>query len=75
MRLYIFKSGTDSKLHAFAGDIVGSKLPEQFQPWHAIGMVGADKEPPHRLPRTDIEQAINDHGFQLWRRRPKTAQA
>jgi hypothetical protein len=75
MRLYIFKSGVNSKLYAFAGDLSGDKLPEQFRPWHVVGVVAAENDPPHRLPRGDIERAINDHGFQLWRRRPKKKQA
>jgi hypothetical protein len=34
MRIYIFKSDGKRELRAFAGDIAGSKLPEQFRPWH-----------------------------------------
>ena len=75
MRLYIFKSEVNDKLRAFAGDVAGSKLPAQFRPWHVIGVIAADKDPPHQLPRTEIEKAINDHGFQLWRRRLKAKQA
>lgn len=36
MRLYIFKSDAKSELRAFAADLTGSKLPDQFRPWHAI---------------------------------------
>ncbi len=67
MRLYIFKSDAKSELRAFAADLAGSKLPDQFRPWHAIGIVGPGKDPPHRLSRQDIERAIETHGFQLWR--------
>ena len=67
MRLYIFKSDAKSELRAFAADMTGSKLPDQFRPWHAIGIVGPGKDPPHRLSRQDIERAIETHGFQLWR--------
>ena len=67
MRLYIFKSDAKSELRAFAADLTGSKLPDQFRPWHAIGIVGPGKDPPHRLSRRDIERAIETHGFQLWR--------
>jgi hypothetical protein len=56
-----------SSNRAFAGDVAGSKLPDQFRPWHAIGIVGPDNDPPHRLSRKDIERAIDTHGFQLWR--------
>jgi hypothetical protein len=67
MRLYIFKSDAKSELRAFAGDLTGSKLPDQFRPWHAIGIVGPEKAPPHGLSRKDIERAIDTDGFQLWR--------
>jgi hypothetical protein len=75
MRIYIFKSEANNELRAFAGDSAGSKLPNQFRPWHAVGVVAPDKSPPHRLPRDDIEKAINEHGFQLWRMRPKAESA
>jgi hypothetical protein len=71
MRIFIFKSEVDGKLRAFAGDLLGSKLPDQFRPWRAVGAIAPDSEPPHQLPREHIEKAINDHGFQLWRMRPK----
>jgi hypothetical protein len=70
MKLYIFKSGTNSDLQAFAADLTGSKLPEQFRPWHAIGVVAAGNAPPHKLSREKIEEAIDSQGFQLWRIKP-----
>ena len=75
MRIYVFKSGVQAGLRAFSGDLAGSQLPEQFRPWHAVGVVAADKDPPHRLPRAEIEKAINDQGFQLWRRKAKQKSA
>jgi len=75
MRLYIFKSEAQEGLQAFAGDPAGSKLPSRFAPWHAVGVVAADKAPPHQLPRADIERAVEDSGFQLWRRRARAKQA
>ncbi|MGD0026228.1 MAG: hypothetical protein ABSC37_16700 [Xanthobacteraceae bacterium] len=71
MRIYVFKSDASRELRAFAGDIMGSKLPNQFGPWHAMGVVGPDNNPPHNLPRDDIEKAIDDRGYQLWRLKPK----
>lgn len=67
MRLYIFKSDTSAELRAFAADPAGSKLPARFRPWHAVGVVGPEKAPPHNLSRDTIEKAIADAGFQLWR--------
>jgi hypothetical protein len=71
MRIYIFKSEAQSGLRAFAGDIAGSKLPDQFRPWHAVGVIAPDKAPPHALSRPHIEKAIQEHGFQLWRKKAK----
>lgn len=71
MQLYIFKSDAKGELRAFTGDIEGSKLPDQFRPWHAVGVIAPGKAPPHNLPREDIERAIDSQGFQLWRVKPK----
>jgi hypothetical protein len=74
MNIYIFKSEKKSELRAFAGDVQGSKLPGQFRPWHAIGVVSAGKALPHKLPRAAVEDAIAAQGFQLWRFKPKPAE-
>jgi hypothetical protein len=74
MRIYIHKSDAIGGLRAFAGDPEGSKLPDQFRPWHAIGVIRPDKDPPHNLPRDEIEKAIDLHGFQLWRMKSKPQQ-
>jgi hypothetical protein len=67
MRLYVFRSETVNDLLAFAGDEMGSKLPQNHGPWNAIGIVGAEKAPPYKLSRDTIEQSIEAEGFQLWR--------
>ena len=67
MRIFVFKSESNVNLRAFAGDMDGSKLPIQFRPWRAIGTIAPDKDPPYQLPRPQIEEAINQQGFQLWR--------
>ena len=72
MRIYMFKSDAQADLRAFAGDLTGSRLPAQFAPWHITGVIGPDNAPPYRLPRGDIEKAIEGQGFQLWRKRPQT---
>jgi hypothetical protein len=66
MRIFMFKSDFNG-LRAFAGDSGGEKLPSRLGPWHAIGVIRPDKEPPFNLGRDVIEQAINDQGFQLFR--------
>jgi hypothetical protein len=67
MRLIIFKSQSNNELRAFSNDPGGRPLPSQFAPWHAIGVVAADKDPPHKMNRGVIEQAITEKGFQLFR--------
>jgi len=71
MNIYIFKSEAKNELRAFAGDAGGSRLPPQFRPWHAVGVVGAGKALPHKLSRATVEDAIEAHGFQLWRFKAK----
>jgi hypothetical protein len=75
MRIYIFKSDADKELRAFSDDPSGGKLPGRFRPWHAFGVIAAGKDPPHRLPRQEIERGIGDRGFQLWRMLPKVESA
>jgi hypothetical protein len=67
MRIFIFKSDTSPNLRAFSDDQEGEKLPAQFRPWHAVGVVRPDSVPPHNLDRDRIEASINSVGFQLWR--------
>lgn len=67
MKLYIFKSETKNDLRAFSDDSAGGKLPDRFRPWRAIGVVPSGRAPPHNFARAMIEEAIADHGFQLWR--------
>ena len=74
MRFYIFKSETTKELRAFAGDPAGSKLPEHHGPWTVTGVVAADNDPPHKLSRDAIKEAIEVEGFQLWRLRKKKSE-
>jgi hypothetical protein len=73
MRIFIFKSEASPDLRAFGGDLIGSRLPQQFKPWRAVGAIGPNQEPPHNFPRDAIECAIRDNGFQLWRLTKKAA--
>jgi len=67
MRIFIFKSEKSPDLRAFADDQEGNKLPAQFRPWHAIGVVRPETAPPHNLSREVIESSIKNVGYQLWR--------
>ena len=67
MRIFIFKSETNPDLGAFCGDLAGLQLPNKFKPWRAVGAVAPDGNPPYKLSRDVIEEAINTRGFQLFR--------
>jgi hypothetical protein len=73
MHLFMYKSESNPELRAFVTDPAGEQLPSRFGPWHAVGVVRANSEPPHKLDRASIEQSIADQGFQLYRMRPKKA--
>ncbi len=59
MRIYIFNSETRKGLHAFVGDPMGSKLPQNHGPWTVTGVVGPNRSPPHNFSRDAIEEAID----------------
>jgi hypothetical protein len=67
MRIFVFKSEANPDLRAFGGDLAGIKLPSQFKPWRAVGAIAPNQELPYKIVREDIEKAINEHGFQLFR--------
>ena len=75
MRIFIFKSQVNSLLRAFAGEPGGDKLPSQFGPWHAIGVIRADKDPPFNVQRAVIEKAIAGEGYQLFKMKAKAPAA
>jgi hypothetical protein len=67
MRIFVFKSEANPDLRAFGGDLAGIKLPVQFKPWRAVGAIAPNQELPYKIARDDIEKAINERGFQLFR--------
>ena len=67
MNIYIFKSEASRDLRAFSDDQGGQKLPKQFRPWHAVGVVKPGAPPPNKLSREVIEKSIASAGFQLWK--------
>lgn len=75
MRIFIFKSQVNSLLRAFTGEPGGDKLPSQFGPWHAIGVIRADKDPPFNVERAVIEKAIAGAGYQLFKMKAKAPAA
>ena len=71
MHIYVFRSDAQRDLQAFTDDLVGSKLPKQFAPWRTTGAIAPGKAMPHGFAREQIELAINNLGFQIWRMKPK----
>jgi hypothetical protein len=75
MRIFIFKSEASKGLCAFAGDSDVRVLPSNHGPWHAVGVIRPEADPPYKLKRGAIEQAITAKGFQLFRVKKKPAAA
>jgi hypothetical protein len=71
IRIFIFKSETRPDLCAFGGDLAGIELPSQFKPWRAVGAVAPSGDFRYNLSRRDVEAAIKDRGFQLFRYKKK----
>ena len=67
MRIFVFELQTRMGLHAFAGDIAGSRLPARVGPWRLIHGSPPGGSLPHGIPRRPIERAIVADGFQMWR--------
>lgn len=67
MNIFIFKSQANPELRAFSDDQGGQKLPKQFRPWHAVGVIKPDAPPPNKLSRDVIEKSIADTGYQLYK--------
>ena len=67
MRVFTFKSQTRQNLCAFAGDMVGSRLPEKFGPWRLMNTAPRGGALPYDVPRLPVERAITLEGFQLFR--------
>lgn len=74
MRIFIFKSQSGA-LCAFSGDADTRVLPTHHGPWHPIGVVRPEADPPYNFKRAAIETAIADHGFQLFRLKKKPTSA
>jgi hypothetical protein len=53
--------------------LAGSQLLKQLSPWHVIGAITPDRNPPYELSRDVIETAIKTQGFQFWRMSRKEA--
>jgi len=75
MRIFVFKSEVNPNLRAFGGDLAGIKLPGQFKPWRAVGTIAPNQDLPYKIARDDIEKAISESGFQLFRLKKRTKAA
>ncbi len=73
MRIFIFKSAAKGGLQAFAGDADTRVLPTSHGPWHPVGVIRPENDPPYNFKRAAIEKAIASQGFQLFRLKKKPA--
>lgn len=67
MMIYTFAPEPPARLFAYAGDRTGASLPERHGPWKSVGQIGPSEKMRHGLDRAHIEQAIFEHGYQMWR--------
>ena len=67
MVIFVFESAGAGGLCAFAGDRSGASLPARHGPWKVLSNISAKQSLPHALDRKVVEQAIAEHGFQMWR--------
>jgi hypothetical protein len=65
--IYVFESTGRDGLRAFAGDRTGSSLPARHGPWKVLANISLRQRLPHALDRKVVEEAIAEHGFQMWR--------
>ena len=72
MRIFVFKSEARTDLRAFGGDLAGLQLPDKFKPWRVVGAIAPNREFPYKISRADVEMAIREQGFQLFRLKEKT---
>jgi len=72
MRIFIFKSEARTDLRAFGGDLAGLQLPDKFKPWRVVGAIAPNQEFPYKILRADVEMAIREQGFQLFRLKETT---
>jgi len=75
MRIFIFKSEARTDLRAFGGDLAGLQLPDKFKPWRVVGAIAPNRDFPYKISRADVEMAIREQGFQLFRLKEKTKDA
>lgn len=73
MRIFIFKTAASSGLRAFTGDSDARVLPSSHGPWHPIGVIRPEVDPPYNFKRDAIEKAIAANGYQLFRLKKKSA--
>jgi len=75
VRIFIFKSEARTDLRAFGAIWQGLQLPDKFKPWRVVGAIAPNQEFPYKISRADVEMAIREHGFQLFRLKEKTKDA
>ncbi|MCE1236772.1 MAG: hypothetical protein LWW93_10490 [Hyphomicrobiales bacterium] len=67
--IHIFSSTSGSGLFAFTAEAEGGNLPTRHGPWRHMARVPPNGALPHHIDREPVEDAIEKHGFQMWRPR------
>jgi len=65
--IYKFVSDAPNQLSAYTGDQAGKSLPVQHGPWQSAGEIGPGEKIPYQLDRKQIEDSIDELGYQMWR--------
>ncbi len=68
--IYLYRSAKIEGLFCFSNDPGPEKLPGSLSPWRRFGLVKPGENLPHGLERADITASIEEHGYQLYRRKP-----
>jgi hypothetical protein len=73
--IYLYRSMKTKGLFCFSTDPAPDSLPQSLSPWRRHGLVKPNEKLPHGLERAAIAPSINEHGYQLYRRKPARSTA
>ncbi len=72
--IYLYRSAKTKDLFCFSIDPKPDSLPQSLSPWSRFGLVKPSETLPHGLDRKAIAPGIQQHGYQLYRRKPSRSQ-
>jgi hypothetical protein len=68
--IYLYRSAKTEGLFCFSTDPKPDSLPQKLSPWRRFGLVKPNEMLPHGLDRETIMPGIQEHGYQMYRRKP-----